>query len=51
VLNHDIALARLLLTYGANPHVSNDEGDSALQLAHAIKHADLIELFDQTFVG
>jgi ankyrin repeat protein len=51
VLKDDIELARLLLSYGANPHVSNDEGDSALQLAHAVGHADLIELFDQTFIS
>jgi len=51
VLNDDIELARLLLTYGANPHVSDDEGDGALQLAHAIRHADLIELFDQSFIS
>ncbi len=51
VLNDNVELARLLLTYGANPHVSDDEGNSALQLAYAIEHTDLIELFDQTFIS
>ena len=35
VYNENPELVGLLLRFGANPHVSNDEGDSPLQLAQA----------------
>jgi len=48
VLTDNLELTRLLLNHGANPHVSNDEGDSALQVAHAEKKSALIDLIEKT---
>ena len=38
----------LSIEYGANPHVSNDEGDSPWQLAHARGERAMIELVERT---
>jgi ankyrin repeat protein len=48
VLTGNAKLARLLLAHGANPHLSDDEGDSPLQLAHTGLHPELIALLDET---
>jgi ankyrin repeat protein len=48
VYRPNLALARLLLAYGASPHVSNDDGDSALQIACAAGRRDLVAVFEQT---
>ena len=36
--------ARILLTYNANPNLRDDENNSALLLAEANNHKDLVEL-------
>jgi ankyrin repeat protein len=49
----NVELAELLLAHGANPHLSNDEGDSPLQLAHAHGpkcKAELVALLDETLL-
>ena len=48
VHNNNLELTRLLLSHDANPHVSNDDGDSALQIAHAQKKRCLIDLIEKT---
>ena len=35
VHNDNVELVDLLLRFGANPHLSNDEGDSPLQLSQS----------------
>jgi ankyrin repeat protein len=48
VHNDNLELTRLLLSHGGNPHVSNDDGDSALQVAHAENKTHSIELIEKT---
>jgi len=48
VHNNNLELTQLLLSHGANPHVSNDDGDSPLQIAHAQTKRLLIDLIEKT---
>lgn len=50
VLNEDLELAELLLSYGANPHVSNDEGDSPVQLAQSKGQTEMVQLLERDLV-
>ena len=47
VLQQNYALAETLLEFGASPHVSNDEGDSPLQIAVAARAHLFVRLLER----